>query len=199
MGKNNKLQRQAKQKRREQRRAKQQRARRLTTIIGSAALLLVLGVTGYFLFAGRDANPGETGSTADDEPYLWTTRPPHSGTHEEVFLDRNIFEEPVPEKIQVHALEPHAPTAHEGSDPEKAKGGVFIQYSCRDCTELVDQLKPFVERYAPRVYLAPYYKMDRKIALTAWERIEFLDDINEETITRFIETNLRDFKKPGQG
>jgi hypothetical protein len=48
-------------------------------------------------------------------------------------------------------------------------------------------LRQIVDRYEHQVVLAPYPELDRCIALTAWTRIDKLDDLDERRIVRFIE------------
>ena len=49
------------------------------------------------------------------------------------------------------------------------------------------KLRAIVERYDKYVVLAPYPSMKSRIALTAWTRLETLDDIDEKRIIRFID------------
>jgi hypothetical protein len=63
---------------------------------------------------------------------------------------------------------------------------VIIQYNC-ECPELVDKLKQIVRRYDTYVILAPYPGMKSRLALTAWTRLETLDDFDEKRIVRFIQ------------
>jgi hypothetical protein len=65
--------------------------------------------------------------------------------------------------------------------------GVLVQYSCRDCEELVAKLEAIVSRYPGQVILAPYPKMETRLALTAWGRIDTFDEVDERRIVRFIE------------
>jgi hypothetical protein len=44
-----------------------------------------------------------------------------------------------------------------------------------------------VDKYDRQVVLAPYPGMPHKIALTAWTRLDTLDELDEGRITRFIE------------
>jgi hypothetical protein len=77
----------------------------------------------------------------------------------------------VPLELQVHNLE---------------DGGVVVQYNC-DCPDLVAQLRDIVGKYDRQVLLAPYPSMRSKIALTAWTRIDTMDEFDAKRITRFIE------------
>jgi hypothetical protein len=78
----------------------------------------------------------------------------------------------VPKELQVHNLE---------------DGGVVIQYSCpTGCPELVAQLTELVKRYDKQVLLAPYPGLRQRIALTAWTRIETLDEFDRARIERFV-------------
>jgi hypothetical protein len=62
-----------------------------------------------------------------------------------------------------------------------------VQYNCENCDALVDQLSGVVRRYDEHVVLAPYPAMGSAIALTAWGRIDKLDDFDEERIVAFID------------
>lgn len=83
-----------------------------------------------------------------------------------------IHTQPIPDELQVHNLE---------------DGGVLVQYNCRDCDALIAKLEAIVSRYSDKVILAPYPKMDTRIALTAWGRLDTFDDVEEQRIVRFIE------------
>lgn len=83
-----------------------------------------------------------------------------------------IHTQPIPDELQVHNLE---------------DGGVLVQYNCRDCDDLIAELKAIVSRYPDKVILAPYPQMDTRIALTAWGRIDTFDTVDEPRIVRFIE------------
>ena len=62
----------------------------------------------------------------------------------------------------------------------------MVQYNC-ECPDLVAKLKGVVQRYEKNVILAPYPGMTHKIALTAWTRLEALEEFDEGRVKRFIE------------
>ena len=103
---------------------------------------------------------------------VYNSSPPTSGPHVGQVARRGIHTEPIPNELQVHNLE---------------DGGVMVQYNCEDCAELVDQLAGVVRRYDDHVILAPYPAMESRIALSAWGRIDTLDEFDEERIETFIE------------
>ena len=73
------------------------------------------------------------------------------------------------------------------------QGSMLVEYNCVDyqCdSDLVQRLTELVESYPPQVYLAPFPGMDAKIALAAPDRLETLDDFDEQRIRQFIEANL---------
>ena len=108
------------------------------------------------------------------ETATYNSTPPTSGAHYESLASWGIHSEPIPNELQVHNLE---------------DGGVLVQYSCPDgCPTTVAQLSRIVEAYGSYVILAPYRNMDRYIALTAWGRMDALDEVDETRITKFIET-----------
>jgi hypothetical protein len=81
-------------------------------------------------------------------------------------------------------------------------GGIAILYNCpsgTDCTTLKNSLENYVTNLAPieptynsvKVVLSPYSKgMQKKIALLAWDYIEFLDAYDQAEITRFYENHV---------
>jgi len=81
-------------------------------------------------------------------------------------------------------------------------GGIAILYNCSsgtDCTTLKNSLENYVRNLAPieptynevKVVLSPYSKgMTKKVALVAWNYIEFLDGYDQAEITRFYENHV---------
>ena len=104
----------------------------------------------------------------------YNSYPPTSGPHYNGIAPWGIHNTPIPNELQVHNLE---------------DGGVMVQYSCPEgCNNLVTQLTNLVERYDHDVILAPYPDMESRIALTAWNRLETLDEFDEDRIIKFIKT-----------
>ena len=104
----------------------------------------------------------------------YNSDPPTSGPHTDGVARWGIHTEPIAKEMQLHNLE---------------DGGVVINYSCVDCPELVERLKAVTNRY-DRVVLAPYAGLDRKIALTAWGRIDTFDEFDEARIVKFIKAHI---------
>ena len=121
----------------------------------------------------------------DEEHRPYTSSPPTSGPHVGGIAPPSIYTEQVPNEIQVHNLE---------------DGFVIVQYDCPDgCDALVAQLEgivvPRLGGADSRVFMGPYTPIldpetgaSRRIALTAWGRIDTLNDIDEERIVAFIDT-----------
>ena len=104
----------------------------------------------------------------------YNSDPATSGPHTDALAPWGVHNEPIEKEMQLHNLE---------------DGGVVINYACRDCPELVDQLKAVAGRY-DRVVLAPYPGLDRKVALTAWGKIDKFDEFDEGRITKFIKAHI---------
>ncbi len=71
--------------------------------------------------------------------------------------------------------------------------GIIVSYNCADyqCEpDLVEQLANLVHSYPPQVFLAPFPRMDAKIALTTQGKLVTLDAFDETRIRRFIDQNL---------
>jgi hypothetical protein len=157
-----------------------QRRRRRTWVLRGVGIVAVLAV-GFFAYHGLTQEyPGRAVPTLGnqhvasvDTPHIpYNTRPPTSGPHLPYLAPWGIHDKPIPDELQVHNLE---------------DGGVLVQYECRDCEVLVAKLKAIVARYPEGIVLAPYPRMDSRIALTAWGRIDTFDDFDEQRTVRFIE------------
>lgn len=81
-------------------------------------------------------------------------------------------------------------------------GGIAILYDCPSgtaCTTLKNALENYVKNLAPaeptynevKIVLTPYSRgMQKKVALVAWDYIEFLDGYDQAEITRFYENHV---------
>jgi len=127
------------------------------------------------------------------KPY--NSDPPTSGPHVHWVAPWGVHKVPIPLEVQVHNLE---------------DGGVVVQYKCatEPCPDLIAKLEALTRRPdllampkarvspqgppAMRLVIAPYpmLKSNAAIALTAWGRIQLLDDYDEATILRFIKAYI---------
>ena len=123
------------------------------------------------------------GTPFDDHgPY--SSNPPTSGPHTAYLTDWGPHAIPIPPETQVHNLE---------------DGGVLVQYSCpTPCPDLVKQLEAAATKH-DRVVVAPYPLMESRIALTAWERIETLNEFDDHRISAFIEAYAGKDHHPAKG
>jgi hypothetical protein len=103
----------------------------------------------------------------------YNSMPPTSGWHwADAVAPPGVHTEPIPNEEQVHNLE---------------HGEIMIQYDCPSgCQPMVDALAAIVRTYPKKVVLAPYPGIGRPIALTAWGKLAYLDQVDEGFIRRFI-------------
>ena len=165
-----------------QKKALQARAtrRRYAWRVAGIVVVLVAAVGGWFAYQFAAPPPGtpvpsmgnaHIQSVNDPHP-PYNSDPPTSGPHLPHLAPWGIHTEPISNELQVHNLE---------------DGGVLVQYRCPEgCPELVEKLKAIVNRYDRQVILAPYPTMDKRIALTAWGRIDKFDEFDEKRVVRFI-------------
>jgi hypothetical protein len=145
-----------------------------------ASVVVVAVVIGWFAYRANADLPGEKfpdqGNDhiqALSEPHIpYNSDPPTSGPHLPYIAPWGLHTRPVPLELQVHNLE---------------DGGVVVQYNCT-CPELVDKLRGIVTKYGKHVILAPYPGMKSLIALTAWTRLDRLEEFDEKRVTRFIDS-----------
>ena len=156
-----------------------QRARRRWTLgAAGAGAVIVAVIVGYFAYRAQADLPGQKFpsqgnlhvQTMGDSHEPYNSTPPTSGPHLPYIAPWGVHTKPIADELQVHNLE---------------DGGVMVQYSC-ECPEIVDKLAAIVRRYDRFVVLAPYPKMKSRIALTAWTRLETLDDFDAARVERFI-------------
>ncbi|MEK7166343.1 MAG: DUF3105 domain-containing protein [Patescibacteria group bacterium] len=165
------------------------------SVIAFVGLLVLVG--GYLLVKEMSKpQPGEfvtslgnkhiENLTDAHDPY--NSIPPTSGTHVGGKAQWGISDAPIPDELQLHNLE---------------DGGVGIQYNCTpgvdqqnsatpsaevesECKQLVDNLATIAKKYPDKVFMAPYPKLDTKIALTAWTRIDKFSDFDSDRMQIFI-------------
>ena len=155
------------------------RAKRRRTAIAVVVTVLAASLVGYFadraqanLAGVQFADQGNLHVPSADTPHeQYNSEPPTSGPHLPYIAPWGVHTRPIVRELQVHNLE---------------DGGVVVQYNC-ECPDLVAKLKTIVDKYDKQVILAPYPGMQHKIALTAWTRLDTMDEPDEGRITRFIE------------
>ena len=104
----------------------------------------------------------------------YNSTPASSGTHSPTWERCGVFEEPVPEELMVHNLE---------------HGFVNINYNTTD-PALIGQIEAAAIGLPdwPLYYLmAPYPDMDATISLTAWNRVLYLDSVDEDAMQEFAD------------
>jgi len=165
--------------RQEQTQRRGHRARRRWTKGAAVAGVVVIAVVvGYFAYRAQADLPGQKFpdqgnlhvQTVSDPHEPYNSTPPTSGPHLPYIAPWGVHTKPIVNELQVHNLE---------------DGGVMVQYNC-DCPDLAEKLAGIVRRYDRYVVLAPYPTMKSRIALTAWTRLEALDEFDAARIERFI-------------
>jgi len=152
--------------------------RRWTFGAGVAAVVVIAVVVGYFAYRAQADLPGQKFpdqgnlhvQTLSDAHEPYNSTPPTSGPHLPYIASWGIHTRPIPNELQVHNLE---------------DAGVVIQYNC-SCPDVVEKLTAIVRKYPTQILLAPYPTMQSRIALTAWTRLEIMDNLDEARIERFI-------------
>lgn len=101
----------------------------------------------------------------------WST-PPAAGAPLGAPVRWGIYEEPIPDEALVHNLE---------------HGGIGLHYDCPSgCPDLVSRLRKLVPPNSSQFVMSPYSKMQSRMAITAWRRVMYLDDVDEAKVRGFI-------------
>ena len=139
------------------------------------------GVTGGSDGPGqRIADQGRDHIAVGEDHPAYNSVPGTSGWHYNVPIApkrHGIYEVEIEDEYLIHNLE-HA--------------YVNVHYDCPEpegCPELVAQLTPLVEEWIDRggkLLMSPYSGMDSRIALTAWNFIDKMDEFDEQRIRDFV-------------
>ena len=157
------------------------RRRRRLVIGGAVAVVAVAAGVAWWLYATLWSPPPGTFvpslgnahiQTAETPHQPYNSDPPTSGPHLPYIAPWGIHTRPISKELQTHNLE---------------DGGVVVQYKPECEAQVLEPLKSVVGRYKDHVLLAPYPGLDRCIALTAWTRIDKLDQYEERRVVRFID------------
>ena len=165
-----------------------ERQRRTLIWAGLAiAALAALGALGWWLFGPTNEpkvqsipNQGQTHIQRNASHPPYNSVPPTSGWHwGDAVAPPGISREPIPNEMQVHNLE---------------HGEIMVQYDCpQGCPEVISKLEEIVRSYPKKVILAPYPGLfdqsQHRIALTAWTKLVYIDDVDEDFIRKFIRNN----------
>jgi hypothetical protein len=106
---------------------------------------------------------------APHEPYR--TTPPTSGPHSPRIITPGIYWDPVPEELQVHALE---------------HGHVLVQYAPDVSDADIEVLESLGRRHLRDVVVAPYPALGSGIGLSGWQRLQRFDTLDREAVADFI-------------
>lgn len=179
--------------------AAQQRRTQNIILMGAGAFFVLL--IGFVVFLQIRSNLPVAGEESfssqgnihiafgSPSPVPYNSTPPTSGPHYDNLVAWGIYDEPQRYEHLVHNLE---------------DGGVIVYYQCADgCPEIVAELKEIVRPYVDRgdhVVLVPndpnwtinnssalHGDMGSMIAITAWQHILKLDEIDSGKIRTFIE------------
>ena len=201
--------------RRQEEKTKRARDTRRQTIMVWGGLGVIVLLVGYVVFQAINpaskpgtpvANLGNQHVNSPSDPHVpYNSVPPTSGPHMPSLAPWGISKEPIVNEYQIHNLE---------------DAGVLIQYDCpEDCPELKARLTDFANQLLSdtslvnpqtgktHILLAPYPGIrsaqdsgGKPIALTAWTRIQYFDDVDPEKMMAFIRAFINiDHHVGGQG
>ncbi len=181
-------------------RSRSRKGRRRMYITIGAAVLAVIFIAGLVLpgvinsrqktLAGLNtggpaplAQDEGAGHVAPGDPHTpYKTKPATSGEHWQTApmtlapygspARWGFYDEPLPDEVLIHNLE---------------HGGIGLHYNCPDgCDDLVKQFKDLVPSSKSQFIVSPYPGMPKKIAITSWRHLMYLDEFDQEKIIEFI-------------
>lgn len=178
--------------------AQRRRNQNLMLAAAGGVLVLLIGLIVYLNIRGAQPVVGETALASQGNmhidygspsPITYNSIPPTSGPHYGNLVSWGIHADPQRYEHLVHNLE---------------DGGVVIYYQCPEgCPELVQELEALVQPYVAQgrhIVLAPndptwsinggpplHQDMEARIAVTTWQRILKLDEVDSGKMRSFIE------------
>jgi len=123
-------------------------------------------------------------------PPSYNSNPPTSGPHAPTVMAWGIHERLSPKEVLIHNME---------------HGGIVVWYNCQggqrpltsaQCDTLRRDLGRVVQVALDAnklVVMGPYPQMNRRIALTAWTKIDSFDEFDVRRVAHFIDTYERAF------
>ena len=120
--------------------------------------------------APGESHPPYSTVPATSGPH-WST-PPVAGAPLGGPVRWGIYNEPIADEALVHNLE---------------HGGIGLHYDCPSgCPDVISRLRKLVPANSSQFVMSPYPKMQSRIAITAWRRVMYMDDVDEAKIRGFI-------------
>jgi hypothetical protein len=112
------------------------------------------------------------------------TDPPTSGKHIGQLAQVGVYDEPVPNEVAVHQME---------------HGYTMVWYNCdaeeplaaAECTDLRNELSSIVQPAVAEGYhvvMTPDATMEHRLAVTAWQFMDTMDEVDTERLRTFVET-----------
>ena len=109
--------------------------------------------------------------------------PPAGGPHFATPLNPGIYDEPVPDGNAVHSLE---------------HGIVWISYNADLVSEAgLETLESIANDFGNDVILSPRAENDKAVGIVSWGRYLVFDEVDEQALRDFIETNVNRSPEPG--
>ncbi|MCS6903240.1 MAG: DUF3105 domain-containing protein, partial [Candidatus Bipolaricaulota bacterium] len=129
---------------------------------------------------GKPIEAQKVTELSEGQTFEYNSTPPTSGGYRAGELRFGVRSEELAEALQVHALKGSAVLVQYG--PQTPEDAVKL------ITGLVERLRAEKPDKYCRLIAAPYSKLEgQKIALTAWGRLDLLENYNEARMTAFID------------
>lgn len=184
------------------------------TVVGYAAFWLYSQLTSPL--PGQSVSDMGREHVADILEINYNSNPPTSGPHFGVWAKRGVYDSVLSDGYLIHSLEhgyivisyncegKFVELPREGNpltkfgvgiqegtsfftpkNPPEEEVGLPESFASENCRSLVNNLSSFLENYE-RVIIVPRANLDTKIALTAWGRIDKMDEFDEKRIENFM-------------
>lgn len=179
---------------------KKQTTGKIVKLLGTVVLLFILAIGGWFLF--KEVSKPLPGQSVEDqgrqhvpkeewEKFTYNSNPPTSGSHDAEWKRAGVYNEPQGDGYLVHSLEHgYVIISYNCGQVGGASGREILFASLDDqaCEDLKRRLSDLAnEKKLSKLIVVPSQKIQVRIALTAWMRIEELDGVDKERVSRFID------------
>ena len=182
-------------------------------LIGAGVVVLLGVVTWAYIDAtkplpGTKINDEGRGHVPIGEKVEYHSNPPTSGKHYEAWTKKGVYDEPQDDRNLVHSLEHgyiilsyncdwvqgtgnRVQGTVEASGSASPSAQLSDKFKSVDCQQLVEKLKGIYEKEGKtKLIVVPRPNLDIQIALTAWDYLDKLNEVDESKIRTFIKQHF---------
>ena len=128
----------------------------------------------------QDFDDQGTEHISESGQFIYNSNPPTSGPHYGQAPVWGFYEDPIDDKSAIHAIE---------------HGGVWVSYKNLEQVE-IDLLRSFAKNNSESVIVTPRDKNDSRISAVAWTKLAQFENVDVDTLQKFLLLNKNNTHEP---